>query len=66
MTGVVDAERARQKAWEDLGLPDPVRVQTEERITAWYTGSPFRSPKRDQLNDYFEAHPEKKPRWWPE
>lgn len=62
--GVLEQERQRQAVWADRGLPDPVRVRSEERTTERLTGETFRSPKRDALDSYFEKNPERRPQWW--
>lgn len=62
--GVLQRERDRQQFWANLGLPDPVRVEGEERITERITGEPFRSPDRDALDQHFTDNPADRPRWW--
>lgn len=62
--GVLQKERDRQKAWVDLGLPDPVQVLSEERMTRLKTGRPFVSPKRALLNSYLAENPDKAPNSW--
>jgi hypothetical protein len=65
MTGVLQRERERRKAWADLDLPDPVAVLMEERGTELKTGEPFVSPKRAALDAYFAEHgDDKKPNGW--
>ena len=64
MNGVLQQERERQQVWADLGLPDPVKIEAEERATERLTGAPFRSPKRAQLDSYFQTHPADRPSWW--
>ncbi|OJU83503.1 MAG: hypothetical protein BGO11_13355 [Solirubrobacterales bacterium 70-9] len=64
--GVLQQERERHRRWTDLGLPDPVTVEAEERQTALLTGRPFTSPRRAQLDAHFAQHPEDEPDWWKE
>ena len=63
MSGVLDQERERQQRWRDRGLPDPVRVLSEERASQHYVPT-FRSPKRASLDAFFALHPDERPRGW--
>jgi hypothetical protein len=63
--GVLDQEKARQQFWADLGLPDPIWVETSERITRNIYGVvDFTSPHRAPLDSYFETNPQDRPEWW--
>lgn len=63
MAGVIQKERERQQRWQDRGLPDPVRVLSDERATQVYVPG-FRSPLRAVLDPYLAAHPDERPRGW--
>lgn len=63
--GVLQKERDRQQQWADLGLPDPVRVEGEERIVRrMYGPADWESPDRATLNTYFAENPDKRPAFW--
>lgn len=64
-TGVLQQERDRQQFWLDLGLPDPVRVLSEERMTRRLYGPPdWRSPDREALDAFFTDHADQRPNQW--
>jgi hypothetical protein len=63
--GVLEQERRRQQRWADLGLPDPIRLLSEERTTRrLYGPEGWRHPQRAALAEHFEVHPDMKPNGW--
>jgi hypothetical protein len=55
--GVLRQERLRVKAWEDRGLPDPVKVLAEERVTRGLLPG-WRHPDRDLVDAFVASHPD--------
>jgi hypothetical protein len=65
--GVLEQEQRRKQEWADRGLPDPVRVLSEERITRRLYGLPrtWHSPDRPALDAFFaENHEVQPPNGW--
>jgi hypothetical protein len=56
--GCSSTSDAGRQAWRDRGLPDPIQVPCEERITERLHGLKVRHPGRDALDAWFAMHGE--------
>ena len=57
MTGVLEQERQRRQAWDDLGLPDPVGLVSMERLVRVAYGiEGWRHAGRAAIDNFIAEH----------